>query len=58
MKPEQTFKCTRCDDTGWVCEVHVLRSWKTCDCGAARTRCGRCYPSGAENSQRGPDGQQ
>jgi hypothetical protein len=23
-----TIKCTRCEGTGWVCEIHILRPWE------------------------------
>jgi hypothetical protein len=39
------MKCTRCDDTGWVCEIHIMKPWEgpeACACGAAGVPCGRC----------------
>src|ERR1700676_2765346 len=32
------MKCSRCEDTGWVCEAHPDRPWEgehACTCGAA-----------------------
>jgi hypothetical protein len=45
------MKCTRCDDTGWVCESHISRPWEgpnACGCGAAGAPCGRCNVPAAE----------
>jgi hypothetical protein len=38
-------KCARCDDTGWVCEAHIMRPWNgpnACNCSAPGAPCGRC----------------
>jgi hypothetical protein len=38
-------KCTECDETGWVCEAHMLRPWdgaNACGCGAAGAPCPAC----------------
>jgi hypothetical protein len=40
--------CSRCDDTGWVCENHPDRPWvdsrRACSCGGAGVPCPDCNP--------------
>ena len=39
--------CTRCDNTGWVCETHKYRPWdgsNACGCGGAGMPCPDCNP--------------
>lgn len=39
------MKCTRCDDTHWVCENHTDRPWegpRACGCGGAGEPCPVC----------------
>jgi hypothetical protein len=53
-----TFKCDRCNDTGWVCESHIARPWEgpnACGCGAAGAPCGRCNRAEGKETPRLPD---
>jgi hypothetical protein len=46
---EKVSACTRCANTGWVCEDHADRAWKDCDCGGAGMPCLSC------NKNTGPE---
>jgi len=52
-------KCTRCQDTYWVCETHDDRPWsgdKACGCGGAGMPCPSCNVSNPDNLPRLPAG--
>jgi hypothetical protein len=53
------MKCTRCQDTYWVCETHDDRPWsgdKACGCGGAGMPCPSCNVSNPDNPPRLPAG--
>jgi hypothetical protein len=53
------FKCTRCEDLGWVCENHLDKPWREgeggCTCGAGAP-CPACNVANADNPPRDPSG--
>jgi hypothetical protein len=55
-----TTKCTRCEDTGWVCEAHEDRPWdsgaakKPCQCGAPGMPCLLCNQSDPPRRREAP----
>jgi hypothetical protein len=39
--------CPRCDDCGWICEVHQSQPWigsQACPCDAPAMPCPECNP--------------
>ncbi|SHG92841.1 hypothetical protein SAMN05443248_3110 [Bradyrhizobium erythrophlei] len=53
------MKCTRCEDSAWVCEAHPDRPWEgpnACPCGAPGAPCPDCNVTKEGEVPRMPEG--
>jgi hypothetical protein len=55
--PREGPDCSRCNNTGWVCEDHTDRPWDAQrPCGGAGMPCPSCNVSNEDNPPRLPSG--